>query len=122
MNMKSFNSKTPERGSSTALIFAGVFLLAMSCIFGFYGCSKEKSKSAGVNSRVHDPSPETTHTSSNSTPTVTTSAEAETPKKKKSAAKRQPTVSYNDGNYGVSFRYPRKYTLMTPVKAEQNSK
>ena len=120
--MKSFNTKTPERGSSTALIFAGVFLLAMTCIFGLYGCSREKSRSVGVSTPVHSSSTESTQTQTASSTQVTTSAEAVTPKKKKSAPKPSPTISYNDSSYGVSFRYPRKYTLMTPAKAEQTTK
>jgi hypothetical protein len=120
--MKSFNTKTPERGSSTALIFAGIFLLAMTCVCGLYGCSKEKNKGIGVSPSQTSSSSKSTEASAVSTQPATTSAEAVTPKKKKTAAKRPPTVSYNDGNYGVSFRYPRKYTLMTPAKAELNSK
>ena len=122
--MKSFNNKSSERGSSTALIFAGVFLLAITVVFGLYGCSKEKNKSIGVSTSAQNSSSQSTQSSgvSNSSSTTSTSAEAVTPKKKKATPKRLPTISYNDEGSGVSFRYPRKYTLMTPAKAELNSK
>jgi hypothetical protein len=101
---------------------AGLFLLAMTFALGLYGCSKEKSRNTGVSSSKQTSSPQSSPTPAISTQSSTTSAEAVTPKKKKATPKRLPTVSYNDGNYGVSFRYPRKYTLMTPAKAEQNTK
>jgi hypothetical protein len=37
--------------------------------------------------------------------------------KKDSAVQRPSTVTYTDSRYGVSFRYPRKYTLMTAAKS-----
>lgn len=122
--MKSFHNKSSERGSSTALIFAGVFLLAITVVFGLYGCSKEKNKSIGVSTSAQNSSSQSTQNSgvSTSSSTTSTSAEAVTPKKKKASPKRLPTISYNDDGSGVSFRYPRKYTLMTPAKAELNSK
>lgn len=122
--MKSFNNKSSERGSSTALIFAGVFLLAITVIFGLYGCSKEKSKNIGVSTSTQSSSQGSSSpaVSTSSSSSTSTSAEAVTPKKKKASPKRLPTVSYNDDGSGVSFRYPRKYTLMTPAKAELNSK
>lgn len=122
--MKSFNNKNSERGSSTALIFAGVFLLAITVVFGLYGCSKEKTRSIGVSTSPQSSSSQSTQSSgvSNSPATTSTSAEAVTPKKKKTTPKRPPTVSYNDDGSGISFRYPRKYTLMTPAKAELSSR
>jgi len=36
--------------------------------------------------------------------------------KKGSTTQRPSTVTYTDSRYGVSFRYPRKYTLMTASK------
>lgn len=123
--MKSFNNKNSERGSSTALIFAGVFLLAITVVFGLYGCSKEKSRNIGVSTSTQSSSQGTQGSTGSTSPATTstsTSAEAVTPKKKKATPKRLPTVSYNDDGSGVSFRYPRKYSLMTPAKAELNSK
>jgi hypothetical protein len=122
-NMTNLNSfKAKNRGSSTVLIIAGLFLLVMTFGLGIYGCSKEKTKSTSVSSSSQTSSPESTPTPAVSTEKSTTSAEAVTPKKKKAAPKRPATVSYNDNSYGLSFRYPRKYTLMTPAKAEENSK
>jgi hypothetical protein len=42
-----------------------------------------------------------------------------TPRKKK-VVQRSSTVGYADPTYGVSFRYPRTYTLLTPEKAKLN--
>jgi hypothetical protein len=38
---------------------------------------------------------------------------------KKKMAKRPSTVTYTDNAYGVSFRYPRKYKLLTPDKGDK---
>lgn len=38
---------------------------------------------------------------------------------KKKSVKRPSTVTYVDKTYGLSFRYPRKYKLLTPDKGEQ---
>lgn len=53
-------------------------------------------------------------------PDVEVKSDAQTPKKR-SAVKRMSTLGYSDGVWGVRFRYPRQYTLLTPEKAKQNS-
>jgi hypothetical protein len=76
------------------------------------GCSQKQSKPAGTE----------TQTSTNQmtlnppiTPKVTASASTgtATPEPPKKIAKKRPSavVGYSDPTYGVSFRYPRKYTL-----------
>jgi hypothetical protein len=39
---------------------------------------------------------------------------------KKPLVKRPTTVSFKDENYGISFRYPRKYKLLTPEKDNES--
>jgi hypothetical protein len=90
-----------------------VFALALD------GCSKHENKdSASVASRQPSqgeiapapvlPSP---------TPAPTNEAKAE----KKPKPKRPSTVAFKDDGYGVSFRYPRKYKLLTPEKGKESS-
>ena len=82
------------------------------------GCSKHNENKQAVS--THSPSQPSGPSLSSPLPTPTPVNEAVTPKKKP-VVKRSSTISYKEDNYGVSFRYPRKYTLMTPEKAKQNA-
>lgn len=68
------------------------------------GQNSSSSQSANISTLpAPDPAPATT-------PTVVA---------KKKTVKRPSTVTYSDKAYGVSFRYPRKYKLLTPDKGDQ---
>ncbi len=85
------------------------------------GCSSNSNKSNKTN--VSSSSQSTSgQVSALSTPTPfgQDKTQAVTPKRKP-VVKRSSTVSYSDSIFGVSFRYPRQYTLMTPEKAKLDS-
>jgi hypothetical protein len=92
-------------------------LLAIGFAIALDGCSSNKDKKTNVSSSTLS-----TPISSNSSNLTSVqpdqkSEKVETPKKK---VVRPSTVGYTDSTYGVSFRYPRTYTLMTPDKAKLN--
>lgn len=96
-------------------------LLAIGFAMALDGCSGNKDKktnvsSSNMSSPVSGNSGSGTLTSTASDQNV--QQKAETPKKKTVA--RPSTVAFADSIYGVSFRYPRIYTLMTPDKAKLN--
>jgi hypothetical protein len=91
-----------------SLVLLGL-LLAMSA------CSKQASKPAlvGVSNpaQTSTPAPATI----SNTPATTPSAPVA---EKKTHKKRPAIVTYSEPNYGVSFRYPRKYELASGDKAQ----
>jgi len=101
-------------GSVTAASLLAIFLLQAG------GCSKEKGKST-----VLAPPAQTTSnqqaplfsTTANSTP-VPAVSQPQAPKKV--VKKRPSTVTYSDQTYGVSFSYPRWYTLKAGDDAKSN--
>ena len=95
----------------TALLVAAMVAVASgSFLLVANGCSKETEKSAIV-----APSSQTSQPAQISpTPTAPSTPAASQPAKpKKSPKKRPATVAYKDPTYGISFRYPRKFTLKT---------
>jgi hypothetical protein len=89
--------------------------LAMTAGFAILGlllaisaCSKQSPKPALVS--VSSPASTSAAPAATATPAPTT-ATAVTMPKKKAAKKRPANVTYSDPNSGVSFRYPRKFTL-----------
>lgn len=84
------------------------------------GCSKEKSQTASSNIQA----PVTQGAPNlgipvNSTSNPVASTVTPTAKPKKVARKRPPVVTYADQAYGVSFQYPRKYTLKSGAKSDE---
>jgi hypothetical protein len=110
---KIFGFGIPATAVMTAAL-AVVFAVALD------GCSS-KSKKTSENQ------PSQNNLNQNSSPTVKASdgpGPVPTPVMpgvvaKKKTVKRPSTVTYTDNAYGVSFRYPRKYKLLTPDKGEQ---
>jgi hypothetical protein len=110
--------------SNRMLIVVGALMLASSLgifLLGTNGCSKGTSKPAVAdsgnqnlqNSAVQAPATNV------SVPTAPLASQPATPKK---VVKRRPsTVTYTDKIYGVSFRYPRKYSLKTGQKITAKS-
>jgi hypothetical protein len=89
--------------------------LAMIAGFGILGlllaisaCSKQSPKPALVG--VSSPAPTSAKPAATVAQTATTVAAAPTPKKK-AAKKRPANVTYSDPSSGVSFVYPRKFSL-----------
>jgi hypothetical protein len=123
-DIKSFKSKAtagelpPVRIISMPLVAAAVVLLAVTIFVGLDGCSDNKGHKTNVSSSGANPSGPG---AMSSLPTPTPSALKSEGLKKKSVVKRSTTLGYSDSVSGISFRYPRNYTLMTPEKAKQNS-
>jgi hypothetical protein len=83
-------------------LMAGVLFLAVSC-------SKKSNNVAKI-------SPPTQPAVTAPAPTTQAAAVAETPKKKVHRRYRPANVNYVNSMYGVSFRYPRKYSLRSGNK------
>lgn len=94
--------------SATAAV---IFAIALD------GCSKHESKSANGSTPTQAMQAEMTQPAALPSPSPVAQA-AEVNKKPKT--KRRSTVSYADSTYGVSFRYPRKYKLLTPDKPKND--
>jgi hypothetical protein len=129
-HLKSSNSK-PDRGVVSAmqrtLLFgisgATVLTTTLAVVFAIAldGCSS-KPKNTNSNSTSQSSSKQSVQTTEVSPlPGLpigkSTAVQAKTGVTKKDPAVQRPsTVTYTDSRYGVSFRYPRKYTLMTAGK------
>jgi hypothetical protein len=123
------NSKTetpikgsrPDRRIYITAVFASLLLVAL--FLGINAASKMGSKkqvadSSNQNPPTHEASSQSVSAASTSSP-VSTPVQAVTKKKTKKV--RPSTVTYIDGTYGVSFRYPRKFTLKAGEKANLDS-
>jgi hypothetical protein len=125
--IKSFKSKAtagelpPVRIISMPLVAAAIVLLGVTIFVGLDGCSDGNSHKTNVSSTGVSPS----GPGSLSTPTPALKTgllkNDGLSKKKSPVVHRAGTVGYSDNGSGVSFRYPRNYTLMTPEKAKENS-
>jgi hypothetical protein len=110
----SSSADRPWSGEKKTFIFAGALILAGLVALG---CSRSSK------SPVAQTSGQTQTSASAMTPTVSPAPAsplpAETPKKKV-VRKRSSVVKYSDPVYGVSFRYPRKYSLKTGEEAAKD--
>ena len=110
--------------SSRTIITIGSLMLASTIgifLLGANGCSKGTSKpavadSGNQNLQTSAPQMPATSASLPTTPVGSQPAAA-----KKVVKKRPSTVTYIDKTYGVSFRYPRKYSLKTGDKLAANA-
>jgi hypothetical protein len=129
-DLKSFNA-IPIVSSSTrrarmiggAMTAAATAVLALMVVLDFDGCSKAGNKSAQVN-----PASQNVSGSNTASPTVATSQPADQLEKKveaviekKKAIKRASTATYKNSTYGISFRYPKTYTMLTPDADNKDS-
>ena len=129
-DLKSFNAN-PIVSSSTrrarmiggAATAAATAVLALMVVLDFNGCSKASNKNAQVNPASQNVSGPNTASS-----TVATSQPMEQMEKKveaviekKKAIKRASTATYKNSTYGISFRYPKTYTMLTPEKDSKES-
>ncbi len=113
-------SSRPDRRLLVTTVFAGLLLVTL--FLGINATSKLQKRKQAVetlnqNLPSHDPSSETVSAASTSSPETP----AKPVTKKKTRRARPSTVTYVDGTYGVSFRYPRKFTLKAGEKANLDS-
>ena len=128
---KSFNSNpivnSPTKrarmigGAATA---AATAVMALMVILDFNGCSSNKSKNAQTSSSIPNTVSQNTvnpdATTSNQPP-VALENKVEAVIAKKKTIKRASTATYTNSTYGVSFRYPKTYTMLTPEKDSKES-
>jgi hypothetical protein len=111
-NSENNNNKRPVRSAWSGIQATAAVTVALliAAFFVAVGCSK-KSTNSSVNSENQNPSMQTY----NSTPAAPVASQAApapvAPTPKKSARKRAVNVTYSDKTSGISFRYPRKYSL-----------
>lgn len=93
--------------------------LAIAFAIALDGCSNSKNNKTNVASSSHTalPSGSGQGTGISSLPDLSSQA-VTSAKKAKPVVQRLSTVGYADSTYGVSFRYPRTYTLLTPEKVK----
>lgn len=126
-DLKSFNASPIVNGSTkrarviggaaTAAITA---VLALTVVLDFNGCSNSKDKNAPVSSSTqNNPNPVSPATAQSQPEKLENKIEAVIEKKK--AVKHASTATYKNSNYGVSFRYPKTYTMLTPEKDSKES-
>jgi hypothetical protein len=102
--------KTNFDKTSSTLVFAGLLIVCSVAV----GCSSDKPKPANSTNQVAMTQP---------MPPITTTPDAPAlpakPVHKKVVRKAPVTVTYADKTSGVSFQYPRKYSLETGDAANQ---
>ena len=108
-------------GAATA---AATAVMALMVILDFNGCSSSKNKNAQTSSST----PTSMSQSTGSTATVASSQplpslenKVEAVIAKKKVIKRASIATYTNSTYGVSFRYPKTYTMLTPEKDSKES-
>jgi hypothetical protein len=129
-NLKSFNA-TPIDSSSTrrarmiggAATAAATAVLALMVVLDFNGCSKASNKNAQASPASQNASGPNTASpiAATSQPVEQLEKKVEAVIKKKKAIKRASTATYKNSMYGVSFRYPKTYTMLTPDADNKDS-
>jgi hypothetical protein len=106
-------------GAATA---AATAVLALMVVLDFNGCS-----SANKNAQVN-PANQNVAGPNTASPTVASTQPVDQLEKKveaviekKKAIKRASTATYKNSTYGISFRYPKTYTMLTPEKDSKES-
>lgn len=127
-NSKSFEARAIQNSSTRrarviggATTAAATAVMVLMIVLDFNGCSSSKDKKGQItpvqssaNSVTSTPAPSPTPAS------LETKIEAVVAKKKTSI-KRASTATYTNSTYGVSFRYPKTYTMLTPEKNSKES-
>lgn len=121
-DLKSFNA-TPIVSSSTrrarmiggAATAAATAVLALMVVLDFNGCSSA-SKNAQVNPANQNVSGPNTASpvAATSQPVDKLEKKVEAVIEKKKTIKRASTATYKNNTYGISFRYPKTYTMLVP--------
>lgn len=128
-DLKSFNA-TPIASSSTrrarmiggAATAAATAVLALMVVLDFNGCSSA-NKNAHVNPNSQNVSGPNTVSPSAATsqPVDKLEKKVEAVIEKKKAIKHASTATYKNSTYGISFRYPKTYTMLTPDADNKDS-
>src|SRR6476661_3789721 len=128
-DLKSFNA-TPIVSSSTrrarmiggAATAAATAVLALMVVLDFNGCSSA-NKNAHVNPNSQNVSGPNTASpvAATSQPVDQLEKKVEAVIEKKKAIKRASTATYKNSMYGISFRYPKTYTMLTPDAETKDS-
>ena len=106
-------------GAATA---AATATLALMIVLDFNGCSKANNKNAQVNPSSQNVSgPNTGSPVASGQPVTQPEKKVEAVIEKKKAIKRASTATYKNSTYGISFRYPKTYTMLTPEKDSKDS-
>lgn len=110
----SSSADRPWSGEKKTYIFAGALIVAGLLALG---CSRNNKSAVSENNNPPQTSASAMPPMQSSVPVAT--PPAETPKKK-AVRKRPAVVKYSDPVYGVSFRYPRRYSLKTGEEATKD--
>lgn len=114
-NNNTYTGTTLSSWSRQQKIAMVASFVILGLLLALSACSKA-SKPAAVKTSSPAPTSATAATAP-TTPAVSTPAETTPATPKKVRKVRPATVTYNDSNSGVSFRYPRKYALTAGEKA-----
>lgn len=104
-----------SRQQELAMI-AGFVILGL--LLAVSACSKQAPKTALVGVSSPAQSPATPAVTAATAPAAAATSPTPAPAKKTHKKRPAATVTYNDANSGVWFRYPRKYELMSGDKAQ----
>lgn len=126
-DLKSFNA-SPIVNSSTrrarmiggAATAAATAVLALMVVLDFNGCSKS-NKNAQVQPASQSVQNTGTAAVATSQPVDQLEKKVEAVIEKKKAIKHASTATYKNSTYGISFRYPKTYTMLTPEKDSKES-
>ena len=107
-------------GAATA---AATAVLALMVVLDFNGCSKAGNKNAQVTPASQNVSGPNTASpiAATSQPVDQLEKKVEAVIEKKKAIKRASTATYKNSTYGISFRYPKTYTMLTPDADNKDS-
>jgi hypothetical protein len=107
--------KTNFDKTTSTLVFATLLIVCSIAV----GCSSDKPQPAGSTNQVAMTQPLPPITTTPIAPAVSTPPAAAKPVHKKVVRKAPATLTYADKTSGVSFQYPRKYSLETGDAADQ---
>ncbi|MBZ5494390.1 MAG: hypothetical protein LAO76_25980 [Acidobacteriia bacterium] len=128
-DLKSFNA-IPVNSSSTrrarmiggAATAAATAVLALMVVLDFNGCSKASNKSEASPASQNVSGPNTASpVAATSQPVDQLEKKVEAVIAKKKTIKRASTATYKNSMYGISFRYPKTYTMLTPDADNKDS-
>src|SRR5215813_1243351 len=126
-NLNSFNSNPVDSGSTKrarviggAATAAVTAVIALMFVLNFNGCSSEK-KNTNVSSTNQGSLGASTAATPAVQPASSLESKVEAVIEKKKTVKRTSTATYKNANYGITFRYPKTYTMLTPDKDSKES-
>jgi hypothetical protein len=128
-DLKSFNA-TPVNISSTrrarmiggAATAAATAVLALMVVLDFNGCSSANKNAHGNPNSQNVSGPNAVSPiAATSQPVDQLEKKVEAVIEKKKAIKRASTATYKNSTYGISFRYPKTYTMLVPDADNKDS-